>query len=120
MENHQILRRSRLSMPDDWTPRGIKDRDALLTPKEAARWLRVSEDTVRRYLRQGRIEYLKVGIQIRIEVAALQRYIDQCRDNPDQARLKAIERQRLYQLEKQAKDQERRLKLMERIEQRPA
>jgi len=50
--------------------------DELLTPEEAAEWLRVTPDTIYRWLREGELPAIKLGRLYRIpkaEVLALVR-----------------------------------------------
>jgi excisionase family DNA binding protein len=49
--------------------------DYLYTIEEAAQMLKVSVDTIRRMIKRGELEVVKVGVQIRIKAASLQKYL---------------------------------------------
>jgi len=53
------------------------DIDKLLTPDEVAQRLGITPNTVRIYLREGRIKALKVGKLWRVRESDLQKHIEQ-------------------------------------------
>jgi excisionase family DNA binding protein len=61
---------------------GPPEEEPLMTVKEVAGRLRVSEETVRRYLRSGRLKGMALGGRsagYRIEASELRRFLDQSR-----------------------------------------
>lgn len=102
-----IRGKSRMAFSNDITPRGIKDRNALLTPAEAAAWLRVQESTISKWIDQGRIDYITIGYcLIRFEVEALQRFVESQREDPDAARLRRQARGHALRMRKEQERQE--------------
>tara|TARA_Y100000401_G_scaffold113950_1_gene115330 strand:- start:35 stop:325 length:291 start_codon:yes stop_codon:yes gene_type:complete len=51
---------------------GIKLKDGLLTVKEAATLLKISERTIRRWVASGRLDYTKVGRRIYTTIESLE------------------------------------------------
>jgi len=51
---------------------GIKLKDGLLTVKEAATLLKISERTIRRWVASGRLDYTKVGRRIYTTLESLE------------------------------------------------
>jgi excisionase family DNA binding protein len=49
--------------------------DYLYTLTEAAEMLKVSVDTIRRMIKRGELDAVKVGGQLRIKAASLQKYL---------------------------------------------
>ena len=54
----------------------MPEKRELLTLKQVAEWLQVSERTVHRLLTDGALQGFKVGRQWRFEEAEVQRYLD--------------------------------------------
>ena len=54
----------------------------LLSVEDAARLLGISPFTVRLYLRQQKLQALRIGRRILLEEKELQRFLDQCRLGP--------------------------------------
>ena len=50
------------------------------TPKEIAQTYRVTEATVRRFIREGQIEAVRFGNSLRVSDEALQRFLKQQQD----------------------------------------
>ena len=55
--------------------------EKLLSPERAAQMLDVNPETVRNWLREGKLQGVKVGRLWRIAENELQRFIDQHRDD---------------------------------------
>ena len=51
---------------------GIRLKDGLLTVKEAATLLKISERTIRRWVASGRLDYTKVGRRIYTTIESLE------------------------------------------------
>jgi excisionase family DNA binding protein len=54
----------------------MPERRELLTLKQVAEWLQISDRTVHRLIAEGKLQGLKVGRQWRFEKAEIERYID--------------------------------------------
>jgi excisionase family DNA binding protein len=53
----------------------------MYTLKEVAKILRVSEQTVRRLINEGKLSSIRVGIQIRITQSSLDAYLSQAENS---------------------------------------
>jgi excisionase family DNA binding protein len=53
----------------------------MYTLKEVAKILRVSEQTVRRLINEGKLSSIRVGIQIRITQSSLDTYLSQAENS---------------------------------------
>jgi excisionase family DNA binding protein len=50
----------------------VSDAPPVLTPKQAARALHVSDGTIRRWMRSGQLEGVRIGGRLRVPVEALE------------------------------------------------
>ena len=55
---------------------------ALLTVEEAAKYLKVKPNVLRRWLREGRIPGIKLGVNWRIDEQDLQKHLEQLKKIP--------------------------------------
>lgn len=64
----------------------------LLSLKEASHQLRIAVPTLRRWLREGRITYIRCGRALRIEAAEIIRFVDanRCSRSPSGTTAKQI------------------------------
>ena len=61
----------------------------MLTPKEIAKELKVKEQTVMKWLREGTLKGVKLGKLWRIKEEELQKFIEQGMKEDEQKRMKA-------------------------------
>jgi putative molybdopterin biosynthesis protein len=55
----------------------VMTQDMVYTIEEVAKILKVHKDTIRRLVNSGQLEHVRVGNQIRITKAALEKYLGQ-------------------------------------------
>ena len=53
----------------------LLDKDAVLTTREAIKYLKISKPTYLKYIRSGRIEAVKAGSGWRVHLSELQRFL---------------------------------------------
>jgi excisionase family DNA binding protein len=73
--------------PSDLVPAAVRNDN--LTPQEVARRLRLNEQTIRRYLRNGRLSGTRMGSRWLIADADLQRFLWEQRADPKEAMKRA-------------------------------